>query len=385
MKLLFDFISIQGFINGGAEHAKRIFNEITNHYPNIEILGLYNSKINFLADDFNKYSSQISSWVDINKISSLGEYINNNNINVFYIGIFQRYLHENLDNINCKTVVFIHDVSDLELYNNKLNYISLSKATSFKSLCKNIAKFILYQLGMRNSYFYNCYSLYAQHSNFLNKDNVIIACASFFTKDSIKFNMPFLNQKEINVRYSPLKLSPHPSENLIIKELVQKNIPYFLMLSTDRWTKNSDFAFDVIKAFCEQHKEYRLITTGSKIQKFANHIPLPFIDPTELEYAFKHAKALIYPSIVEGFGYPIIEAMKYGVPVICSNTTSIPEIAGNAGIYFNPFYRSDMYSALNKFINNNWSTMHDLSLNQYQKISYKQSMDLSLLIQDIVE
>jgi glycosyltransferase involved in cell wall biosynthesis len=51
---------------------------------------------------------------------------------------------------------------------------------------------------------------------------------------------------------------------------------------------------------------------------------------------YTHAKLLVYPSLYEGFGIPPLEAMSCGCPVICSNTSSIPEVVGAAGLYFDP-------------------------------------------------
>jgi len=47
--------------------------------------------------------------------------------------------------------------------------------------------------------------------------------------------------------------------------------------------------------------------------------------------------ALIYPSIFEGFGAPLLEALWSGLPVISSNTSSLPEVAGDAALYFAPY------------------------------------------------
>jgi glycosyltransferase involved in cell wall biosynthesis len=64
---------------------------------------------------------------------------------------------------------------------------------------------------------------------------------------------------------------------------------------------------------------------------------LPYVPNSELPYILNLAKVFLYPSIRESFGIPILEAMKCGVPVIASNTSSMPEVAGDAAIFVNPF------------------------------------------------
>jgi glycosyltransferase involved in cell wall biosynthesis len=65
---------------------------------------------------------------------------------------------------------------------------------------------------------------------------------------------------------------------------------------------------------------------------------------------YQNARAFVCPSLYEGFGLPLLEAMSYGCPVICSRKGSIPEVAGNAGIYFDPGSVDDMQSVLEKML-----------------------------------
>ena len=65
-----------------------------------------------------------------------------------------------------------------------------------------------------------------------------------------------------------------------------------------------------------------------------------------LANCYKEASAFVYPSLYEGFGIPPLEAMNMSCPVICSNTSSIPEVVGDAGIFFNPNDISSIQTAL---------------------------------------
>ena len=60
---------------------------------------------------------------------------------------------------------------------------------------------------------------------------------------------------------------------------------------------------------------------------------LPFAD---LPGLFNLARVMVFPSLFEGFGIPLVEAMACGCPVVCSNVTSIPEVVGHAGLLFDP-------------------------------------------------
>lgn len=61
-----------------------------------------------------------------------------------------------------------------------------------------------------------------------------------------------------------------------------------------------------------------------------------WVDDATLEGLYRAATCLVFPSLAEGFGLPVVEAMRRGLPVACSNTTSLPEVAGDAALYFDP-------------------------------------------------
>lgn len=73
-------------------------------------------------------------------------------------------------------------------------------------------------------------------------------------------------------------------------------------------------------------------------------------DDDVLANLYRKASAFIYPSLYEGFGIPPLEAMSFDCPVVCSNTSSIPEIVGDAGEYFDPSNTESMHLAIERVL-----------------------------------
>lgn len=77
--------------------------------------------------------------------------------------------------------------------------------------------------------------------------------------------------------------------------------------------------------------------------------------PTEIVHTLMHgAKSFVFPSLYEGFGIPLLEAFYVGTPVICSNATCLPEIAGDAVCYFDPYSVDDITKAINYVITDDY-------------------------------
>jgi glycosyltransferase involved in cell wall biosynthesis len=106
-------------------------------------------------------------------------------------------------------------------------------------------------------------------------------------------------------------------------------------------SKNLGWMYDEIFALVESSTKYR-----SKII-FTGYVP-----DEELSEIYSGAKAFIFPSLYEGFGLPVLEAMQCGTPVISSNATSLPEVVGDAGILVAPRDEDALCQAMLDLLNN---------------------------------
>ncbi len=91
----------------------------------------------------------------------------------------------------------------------------------------------------------------------------------------------------------------------------------------------------------EASKDYNLVIAGQTI---------PWLDTLELELLYASADVLLYCSLYEGFGLPILDSLSVGVPVITSNVSSMPEVGGNAVLYVNPLDVDDIRKKLREVL-----------------------------------
>ena len=136
--------------------------------------------------------------------------------------------------------------------------------------------------------------------------------------------------------------------------------PYILFVSTLEPRKNIVTliqAFDLLKS--EQSVDHQLLLVGNKgwqyrpifgaieASPWKNSIHhMGYLSDEEVAYYYAHADVLAYPSLYEGFGLPVLEAMTLGCPVITSNTSSLPEVVGDAALLVDPNNVEELSDAL---------------------------------------
>jgi glycosyltransferase involved in cell wall biosynthesis len=97
---------------------------------------------------------------------------------------------------------------------------------------------------------------------------------------------------------------------------------------------------------------------------------MSYIPEAEMQSLFQHAKVLIVPSLSEGFGIPVLEAMAVGLPVAASSSTCLQEIGGNAARYFDPYSIEDMAAALHEILTDSALQIRMSQLGRIQSRKY---------------
>jgi glycosyltransferase involved in cell wall biosynthesis len=166
-------------------------------------------------------------------------------------------------------------------------------------------------------------------------------------------------------RYSPNFLRSENIEKLKASISYDFSQPYLLFVSTLEPRKN---IVNLIGAFNLLKQEYKiphhLILIGQKgwhfqeIFKtinssiFKEHIHhLGYLSDELVALFYTSADVFVYPSFYEGFGLPVLEAMTLGAPVVTSNTSSLPEVAGDAAILVNPYELTSIAKGIYQVIN----------------------------------
>lgn len=107
-----------------------------------------------------------------------------------------------------------------------------------------------------------------------------------------------------------------------------------------------------------------------------------YVNNTSLSNIYRSSLCLLYPSLYEGFGFPILEAMNYGVPVITSNASSMPEVAGDAALLVDPNDIQGLADAMNKILVNDdlRKTLKSKGYERAKKFFWKRSAEETLEI-----
>jgi glycosyltransferase involved in cell wall biosynthesis len=190
----------------------------------------------------------------------------------------------------------------------------------------------------------------------MEKATKIIA-VSQNTKNDILRLYPHINESKIEVI--------HHGSSIKINHNIEVSLPlnYILFVGVRENYKNFEFLLKSISDILLKDKTLKLVCAGggkftSYENNFINKLNLKNsiiqnnFKENELGHYYKNAKCFIFPSEYEGFGIPILESMACGCPIVLTNNSSFPEVAGNAGIYFELNNSVDLKNKIENLLQN---------------------------------
>lgn len=274
--------------------------------------------------------------------------------------------------INCNVLGVIHGLRGLE---DPLDSFSLKYKQPIKQYLKFIGKKYLKNLR------YSKQKKYV--SNALDAPNIRVITVSHHSAASLKTYFPNY-KKEIPVFYSP-------STSILSTPQSKYNEKYFLLVSANRPLKNNLRAIIALDRLFSNGMapDFKVKVTGvTDASMFRYRIInkdrfdfMGYTDEEELDQLYHDAYCFIYPTLNEGFGYPPLEAMHYGVPVLSSPLTAVPEVCGGNVIYFNPFSIEEIMNRIILILDDKIHKQYsELALERYDFITKKQNEDLDRLI-----
>lgn len=192
-----------------------------------------------------------------------------------------------------------------------------------------------------------------------------VVCISDYSRNRILENVDIAAEKVQRI-YIGLENSPViPPETVeVVLERHSLTARQYYLYPANTWAhKNHLRLFDGFARYVARnpHDPVRLVCTGADTGRLSSlqrtlgrlnvgkHVLMTgYLSETELSVLYSQARALVFPSLYEGFGMPVAEAMARGVPVLCSNVTSLPEISASAALTFDPTQPQEMALAMER-------------------------------------
>ena len=225
--------------------------------------------------------------------------------------------------------------------------------------------------------------------NAIKRANHIFTVSRFVKEDIIhtyKVNADIITLTPNAVDSKFLPVPPHLAAHVLQKYGIHE--PYMFYLGNAHPHKNLERLIEAFGEISRTHPQINLIMAGRKdffyrrlehetgLLPYANKIKfVGFIEDTDLPAIYSSARALVNPSMYEGFGIQLLEAFACGCPVVCSNTTSLPEVGEDVAYYFDPTDLVSMQSQISFAIGDSNPNKKIQGLELVKKYSWQNSAD----------
>jgi len=201
---------------------------------------------------------------------------------------------------------------------------------------------------------------------FAKKADRLITVSQFSKRDIERLYK--IDREKISVIYNAASDDFFEIDEVDKKKTVQaitNGVPYFVFVGSAHKRKNVERIMHAFDQFREKHAQFKFVFAGSnkywdeniketyyQLKHKWDIVFTGYLSTTEMNEVVSSAVALVYPSLFEGFGVPIVEGFAAGVPVITSNITSMPEVAGEAALLVNPLSITDIVNAMETIATN---------------------------------
>jgi glycosyltransferase involved in cell wall biosynthesis len=396
MTILFDLSAAQPIrkndFHGAGEYAKVVFFKLCEKISNSVILEVLYNPEKFIDDMIinacEEYDIVRHHCVNNAQINIL---LKTNSYDVFYTALPYSYQDLQIPS-RTKFIYTVHGLRSLEYPWD--SYILKYKKAVIKTVIKKIIS-LFFPKSWNNYLVRKSKKDFAELFS-LTKNQLIITVSNH-TKHSINYFFSDIKLPPIETLYSPEKSIRLESctESAVLEKYSLKAQNYILLIGGDRHEKGAYRACkalhtlfltntnDVLNSInniilgVSNKKVFEKMTNNSKKFIFSGYVPA-----SELEALYKNAHLFIYPTLNEGFGYPPLEAMKYGTLCACSANSAITEICGDSVLYFNPYDDVEMgIRVLQSFDENIRREKIEKMKTRYALIRERQDRDLNTLVE----
>ena len=245
-------------------------------------------------------------------------------------------------------------------------------------------------------------SFYNFVKSFINKAKIFTI--SKYVMNDIYKNFPEIKKENITLvslasdknKYFKIEnLDSNTKNNVLSKYNIPLNKKYFLTLSSLNKRKNLAFLIESFVEFLKKNKNIddlvlvlagpsgwlmeEMFTSIKNVGEYKDKIILTgFVDDKDVNIIYNSAYAFIFPSLAEGFGLPVLEALSCGIPTLSSNLTSLPEVYGDSALSFDPTNKKELIDIMEKvyFDNNLRKTLIEKGFNQAKKFSWDKTTEI---------
>jgi hypothetical protein len=381
--------------HGGSEYAKAVFYKLCEKLPEtIRLEAFYNPNKNIDSTLVAECQNLHVVEHHCKNNTEITVLLAKNNYDVFYSALPYSYIDIQLP-ANTKFIYTVHGLRDLEYPWD--SYIMKYGKQDVKTRVKNGIHTLFPDYWKKHL---NRKSVKNWRLLFSRTENQQIIAVSRHTKYAIGYFFPDIDLSAVKTFYSPQKLvnAEIQNEQKTLEALSLQAQKYILLIGGDRSEKGAWRACKALREVLSKNidnlNDMKIIVLGVSYKKpylqlineSSQFIFFGYVSASVLETLYKNAHLFMYPTLNEGFGYPPLEAMKYGTLCACSANSAVTEICGDAVLYFNPFDDTEMgIRVLQSFDNGICTEKREKMKQRYKEIREKQDSNLEELIDMILQ